>query len=369
MPFERRRWCCGCRWLQFSLAAAGFGGGGALEIYLSSADLDKCRHLDEGLHVSDIGVKAMKKYRVHKILGLVMMASSALGVSQAASATVSSATSTGYGVGANLGLLGSPVLDLVLPSGATGTAPGTYNNAAAVLGADANVGIVAGLLGLNVSSGAAADAVVIGANASSDVDGNAGNRLTSASSNIDQLDVGLGIVVGGAPLATLVDLSNVTLSSTANVMGDYGTMSASGGADIISGELNLAALLGLGNPLSLDLSVYAGAAPNTQIAAGLLNPLGISLVLNEQIENCSAAFCSFEANALHLILDAVDIDASLLGLVGATLNLDVASLDLTLGHSYAEMSAVPVPAAAWLFGSGILGLVGFGRRRQVQVVG
>ena len=29
-----------------------------------------------------------------------------------------------------------------------------------------------------------------------------------------------------------------------------------------------------------------------------------------------------------------------------------------------EVSAVPVPAAAWLFGSGLIGLVGLARRKQ-----
>jgi len=30
----------------------------------------------------------------------------------------------------------------------------------------------------------------------------------------------------------------------------------------------------------------------------------------------------------------------------------------------ADLSAVPVPAAVWLFGSGLLGLVGVARRRK-----
>ena len=32
--------------------------------------------------------------------------------------------------------------------------------------------------------------------------------------------------------------------------------------------------------------------------------------------------------------------------------------------SFAEVSAIPVPAAVWLFGSGLLGLVGVARRRK-----
>lgn len=33
-------------------------------------------------------------------------------------------------------------------------------------------------------------------------------------------------------------------------------------------------------------------------------------------------------------------------------------------RTYAEFSPVPVPAAVWLFGSGLLGMVGVARRKQ-----
>lgn len=305
----------------------------------------------------------MKKYKVHKILGLVMMASSALAVSQTAGATVTNATSTGYGLGADLGLLGSPVVSLTLPTGATGMAPIGYDNPAAVLAADLGPGVTVGALGLNL--GAGANAQVIHANAFSNVDGSTGSKVTSASSSIDDLDVSLDVELFSLPIATLVGLNNVTLTSSAAVTGDYGTMSTLGAANIVSADLNLAAILGIGAPFSLDLSVFAEAAPNTEVLPPLLNNLGISLIVNEQLINgsangvCLADSCSLEVNALHLMLDAVNVDTSLLGV-----SLPLASLDLKLGHSYAEMSAVPVPAAVWLFGSGILGLVGFGRRRQ-----
>ena len=40
------------------------------------------------------------------------------------------------------------------------------------------------------------------------------------------------------------------------------------------------------------------------------------------------------------------------------------SLDGTGSYLVREMSAVPVPAATWLFGSGVIGLVGFARRKK-----
>ena len=40
-------------------------------------------------------------------------------------------------------------------------------------------------------------------------------------------------------------------------------------------------------------------------------------------------------------------------------------IDPTLGKvSYSQVSAVPVPAAVWLLGSGLVGLVGISRRKQ-----
>ncbi|RRQ21596.1 VPLPA-CTERM sorting domain-containing protein [Thiohalobacter thiocyanaticus] len=38
--------------------------------------------------------------------------------------------------------------------------------------------------------------------------------------------------------------------------------------------------------------------------------------------------------------------------------------EIIFGHSEASLSAVPVPAAVWLFGSGLAGLVGIARRRR-----
>ncbi len=38
---------------------------------------------------------------------------------------------------------------------------------------------------------------------------------------------------------------------------------------------------------------------------------------------------------------------------------------LHFGHAWVRTSVVPVPAAAWLFGTAIIGLVGFSRRRKI----
>ncbi|MDN5941661.1 MAG: hypothetical protein L0H94_07245 [Nitrospira sp.] len=38
--------------------------------------------------------------------------------------------------------------------------------------------------------------------------------------------------------------------------------------------------------------------------------------------------------------------------------------DVTLIGNFTSLSAVPMPAALWLFGSGAIGLIGFARRKM-----
>lgn len=54
-----------------------------------------------------------------------------------------------------------------------------------------------------------------------------------------------------------------------------------------------------------------------------------------------------------------NIDPSVCGPLGST-----CSAEYTI-EGYAVASVVPVPSALWLFGSGLIGLVGFARRKQV----
>lgn len=52
------------------------------------------------------------------------------------------------------------------------------------------------------------------------------------------------------------------------------------------------------------------------------------------------------------------------GLDGNGNNVPLNSVTGSAGYSYPIASAVPVPAAVWLFGSGLLGLIGVARRRR-----
>jgi len=75
---------------------------------------------------------------------------------------------------------------------------------------------------------------------------------------------------------------------------------------------------------------------------------------------CSTASCSDSSTfvldyAAHVPLG----DPSMFGGVPYALHLE--------GHVAGAVSSVPVPAAAWLMGSGLLGLVGVARRRKAKV--
>jgi hypothetical protein len=125
--------------------------------------------------------------------------------------------------------------------------------------------------------------------------------------------------------------------------------------------LTLSVNYGSAGPLVLDLSsytlAYLTANPNTHAFASLLDPLGLSLVLNEQISNCpSPLACAVETNAVHLIANP--------------LALGLADVDLKLGHSFAEatysqVTAVPEPGTWAMMAMGLAGL-GFGVRRRAR---
>lgn len=270
------------------------------------------------------------KHTKDKLMGLIV-ACSALTMSQTADATVVNAKSEGYAAYIDLNLL--DLADIVLqpiPGGAHGEAPAPYHNTDSTLSLE-----IPNILKLDVLWG----------EASSDVDGSDGSKTTS----------GFGEVAGlNLDLFGLVTLDLGVINASASVTGDYGTMSAMG-----STAIALASGTILGIPVAVDVS------PTAEI-----NLLGISIIFDEQMENCTDSFCSMEANAIHINFDDLvlnDITAALLG-------IDTLTGEIIIGHAYAEMSAaeaappVPVPAAAWLFGSGIMGLVGFARRRQAQLL-
>lgn len=249
---------------------------------------------------------------------LAAAALTTIGVSTA-HAGVTNASASGYGTSADLSLL---LLNLhVSPTAhASGTAPSPF------LGSESAISLNASVAGLaTLSTG------ILNGSVSSDVDGSAGSRTTSAYGSVDELT--LSVLFG-----TVLSLNATTIASNAMASGDYGTL-ASTGSSVIE-DLSLTVL---GN----TISVVVDAAPNTV----LFDALGIQIVLNEQNSfGDGVTTTGMEVTALRVIFDDV---AAGLGLLNG---------DLRFGYSRVDMTAViPAPASAGAFTT--LGVLAMRRRR------
>lgn len=312
-----------------------------------------------------------KKYVAHKIAGLAL-ACSTLMFAQAANAVVTSAKSEGYGLEAHVNVL-DPLLKLnVGPLGdASGISNGivTYadEKSAIDLSVSGDASVSGGLLNL-VTNKFDVEAGVFNGEASYGYDAGRGAMTARGGGNLLNLDADASVI--GLSLLEL-DLAGVngTIVSEAEVWGDYGNWDTYGDSyiedfslDIIGLSLiNANVLDRLSSQVNVELDASGKttmrAEANTGIDLDVLGLVGVTLLLNEQVEVCNDSFCEMMVNAFRFSTEVLD---------GA-----LASVGLTLGHSYARMeaapSAVPVPAAIWLFGSGLMGLVGLSRRRQDQL--
>lgn len=275
------------------------------------------------------------------ILGAVTLALASVTFTPSAGAAVVNAYSEGYGLSVNLDVGGSNLLAVAAPAGISGTAPAPYNLNDALLGFDVGVDLLVAQAHASID--------VITGSADSNVDGSAGNKTTSASGGIEGLNINASLFSIFGPGLSLFELDNWTFSSSAEVTGDYGNMTASGSANITSLGLSI---------LGQDIQVDTNAGPNSMIDLSALGLIGATLILNEQITDCSNSFCSMTVNALRLSLNGLN---------------NLFDADIIIGHSYAEMSAenisaVPVPAAVWLFGSAMAGLAGFSRRQAGRAI-
>ena len=128
---------------------------------------------------------------------------------------------------------------------------------------------------------------------------------------------------------------------------------------------------------AVDLSVALNFTSPSGFVENFLFELGLITTPNTSDPNASADFVNFDNTVPSNFFSFAGTDYTLefLGfglLTGGGFTIqdsfrvlegESASVDL-LGRITSTPSAVPVPAAVWLFGSALLGLVGFGRRKK-----
>ncbi|BBO30463.1 PEP-CTERM sorting domain-containing protein [Lacipirellula parvula] len=253
----------------------------------------------------------------------------------AAHAVNTSASSNGYGMFVDLNALSVVNLDVgPLPVGVNGVAPAPYANSDTVLNVNVSTSVP-------VVATATATAGSVTATAASNVNGGLGSRTTSASGGV----VGAGVNAVTLPVLppgiTLLGI-NGTLSSTAQVAGDFGSLVATGTTTIQSLGLTIS-----GIPVNLSAYVNVPIAPNTSVNLAALGIANASLILNEQV--VAGDQSSISVNAFHL-------------------NVNVANsivAQVILGHSQAQMTAVaiPEPATVGMATVGMVGAVAAARRR------
>lgn len=145
-------------------------------------------------------------------------------------------------------------------------------------------------------------------------------------------------------------------SGTSLLAGEYLVV---GGANITGADFNIAKL-GFGNASSSGDAVRLIDALATVIDTVIYGPNNNDGFFDD-IGNVAFSFADkpFEGQSLGRLFDGIDTDAS---------GNDFVQLEIPSPGFPNNVSTVPVPAAGWLFGAGLLGLIGIARRPQTHDV-
>lgn len=287
----------------------------------------------------------LRTFALHRAFcGAVALTTIALATPAPAAETI---TSSGYALSADLGLLGflGVAIAPVVPVG--GSAPPAYNLTQSVLTLDQNLLLgVPGVVTVRelISTG------LLTTTASSSLPG---TPVGQGSATVNDLSAGLSTRVSIAPALNILTIGAGTVTSTSSVEGN-GAISATG-ITVIEGLTLSGLALGL---LTIDGSAFVNPAPNTV----LLNVLGLSIVLNEQLFSGNGVdTLGLTTNAIHVAFRDFLVGGSLL------------TGDIIIGSSSAAIAvtpdagAVPEPAT-WLqliTGFGLIGVLLRSRRRGV----
>lgn len=259
-----------------------------------------------------------------------------------ATADIVEGTSEAYGAFVDLAAIGGTInADIGPLAPSAGSAPVPYLDTGSALNVDVTAGgvpLVGSLIDLQAGA--------FDTEASSNVDGLAGNRATTATATINGLNATVGEFLPLLGSAPLVAITADTIEVISSLSGDFGAMATLGSMFVEDLQINV-----LGSVVDLSAVIDDGfVAANTQIALDAFGLAGASLTLNQQIASGDGINTfGIETNAIALNLNAVNV-GGFTGLNG----------DVVIGHTAASVAAVPEPSSL-LLTTGLVGVVLAGR--------
>lgn len=160
----------------------------------------------------------------------------------------------------------------------------------------------------------------------------AGGTISNDGTNTTGMNILIGSLTtqGTAADGTYVTDALLNFDTGANTISIVGDVTGLGisGATLLSGSFTSSSYTAIPGPGGLITEIFSGQGPDIKNAA-LLTALGVPT-------NTPFDFFGFSIESVN----------------GSVVSTDIIN------------TAVPVPAAVWLFGSGLLGLVGIARRKK-----
>jgi hypothetical protein len=195
------------------------------------------------------------------------------------------------------------------------------------------------------------------------------------------IEMKMKIVYGVLGLASLVAASvanaatvSVNPASQTVVTGSTFQLTVSG-SDFLDGAV-AGGFLMTWDPTVARLDTTAADALGGALGPSWTDLLGFTPTANSLDVSAAVSFFLPPVGVGGTAFDFITLNFTALAPVGTAINIGVGiggpwqdgnllNVDPTYVGATVTVSAVPVPAAVWLFGSGLLGLVGVARRRQV----
>ena len=132
------------------------------------------------------------------------------------------------------------------------------------------------------------------------------------------------------------------------------------GGDQLGGTLSqtFSTTIGTEYRLEFDFGVYSGSYPGSNLTLQVdLN--GVGSLLSTAVTYSASSPTQFNGSSFNFTADSSSTTLLFTDFTSAS---ETISVDSVLDN--VSVSSVPIPAAVWLFSSGIIGIIGIGRKRE-----